>query len=236
MGGWFLLGTSAMILPHVAWTPFIHTSKHQENRRLRPDGPNVVNRKSKISFQYTMPLQWSSFWIKPSLITFIGLQKKNTILNHTGPMSAPHLWSVGCTTLHWQRPLAVQALHNTYALASHIGSGSMITLSSFQVVLWKYRHFRKHKKGSSKRQHFPNLSNLPAHCMTPPCCSQLRSHFPYLTSSPALPPVARALATPAPAVIKGHQKITTGGHRRPRRKPLCQSSSWVEKTENESTP
>ena len=126
-----------------------------------------------------MPLQWSSFWIKPSLITSLGCKKKHTILNHaTTPMSAPHLWSVGCTTLHWQRPLAVQALHNTYALASHIGSGSMITVSSFQVVLWKYRHFRKHKKGSSKRQNFPNLTNLPANCMTPPCCSQLRPLFP----------------------------------------------------------
>ena len=164
---------------------------------------------------------------------FIGLQKNTP--SSTTPMLAPHLWSVGCTTLHWQRPLAVQALRSTYALASHIGSGSMITVSSFQVVLWKYRHLRKHKKGSSKRQNFPNLTNQPANCMTPPCCSQLRSHFPYLTSSPALPPVARALATPAPAVIKS-PKITTGGHRRPRPKPLCQSSSWVAKTENESTP
>lgn len=103
----------------------------------------------------------------------------------------------------------MQALHNTYALA-----GSAQWSHSNHPSKSSYENsFRKHKKESSKRQDFPNLTNQPANCMTPPCCSQLRSPFPYLTSSPALPPVARALATPAPAVIKGHQKITTGGHR-----------------------
>ncbi len=215
-----------------------NTSKHQENRRLWPDSPRV-NRKAKILFSWNYAFQWSSFWIKPSLHW---VTKKNTILNEEKPqnaMSAPHLWSVDCTTLHWQKPLAVQALHNTYALAGSAQWSHRIRISIIlQVVLWK-----KNSTSESIKKDPQNIFYFPNPTSQQPTAS-LANGNPRWKSPFSLPDFFTGTSTGGSCT--GNTRTwpsqgpgpSTNGHstKVSQRSPLCQSSSWVAKTENESRP